>query len=115
VTDSIELSGLPDGIHPGHAQVPFNQVKAGNKVTIENTDTLIGTCIGLDECLRNLMAWADLKVEQAVRCVTENAAEAMGLKDRGKLEAGRRGDFVVLGREGNVIETWILGKKVHGI
>lgn len=115
VTDSIELSGLPDGIHPGHAQVPFNQLKEGNKVTIEGTDTLIGTCIGLDECVRNMMVWADLKVEQAVRCVTENVADAMGLTDRGKLEAGRRGDFVVLDGSGSIKETWILGNRVYSI
>lgn len=114
ITDSIELSGLPDGIHPGHAQIPFNQLKSGNKVTIENTDILIGTCIGLDECVRNLMTWADLNIAEAVRCVTENVAEAMGLQDRGKLEVGRRGDFVVLGDNGSMTETWILGKKVFG-
>ncbi|TAQ89116.1 hypothetical protein B7494_g2508 [Chlorociboria aeruginascens] len=112
ITDSIELSGLPDGVHPGHSQIPFNQVKLGNKVTIENTDTLVGTCIGLDECVRNLVVWADLKLEEAVRCVTENVAEATGLTDRGFLEVGRRGDFVVFDDNGYVKETWILGKKL---
>jgi len=112
ITDSIELSGLPDGIHPGHAQIPFNQLKEGNKVTIEKTNTLIGTCIGLDECVRNLMAWAEIPLEEAVMCVTENVANAMGLEVRGKLEVGRRGDFVVLGSDGVVKETWILGKKI---
>ncbi|EKD17013.1 putative n-acetylglucosamine-6-phosphate deacetylase [Drepanopeziza brunnea f. sp. 'multigermtubi' MB_m1] len=112
ITDGIELSGLPDGIHPGHAQIPFNQLKAGNRVTIEGTDTLIGTCVGLDECVRNLMAGAEIPVEQAVRCVTENVADAMGLKDRGALEVGRRGDFVVLDESGEVEETWIMGKRV---
>jgi N-acetylglucosamine-6-phosphate deacetylase len=114
ITDSIELSGLPDGIHPGHAQIPFNQKKEGNKVTIEGTDTLIGTCIGLDECVRNLMAWVGLRIEEAVRCVSENVVEAMGVRDRGKLEVGRRGDFVLLGEDGGVRETWVLGKKVYG-
>ncbi|CAL3972687.1 unnamed protein product [Diplocarpon coronariae] len=112
ITDSIELSGLPDGIHPGHAQIPFKQRKAGNKVTIDGTDTLIGSCIGLDECLRNLMAYAGVTVAQAVRCVTENVANAMGLKDRGALEVGRRGDFVMLSERGEVKETWISGTKV---
>jgi len=111
ITDSIELSGLPDGIYPGHAQIPFNQLKAGNKVTIENTDTLIGTCVSLDECVVNLMNWADIGIAEAVRCVTENPANAMGLKDRGKLEVGRRGDFVLLNQNGSVMETWILGKQ----
>ncbi|CZT44223.1 related to N-acetylglucosamine-6-phosphate deacetylase [Rhynchosporium secalis] len=112
ITDSIELSGLPDGMHPGHAQIPFHQLKEGNKVTIEGTDTLIGTCIGLDECIRNLMAWAEIPVEKAVRCVTENVANAMDLKDRGTLDLGRRGDIVMLSETGKVRETWILGKRI---
>jgi N-acetylglucosamine-6-phosphate deacetylase len=58
------------------------------------------------------MAWTEIPVEEAVRCVTENVANAMGLKDRGKLETGRRGDFVMLGSDGFVKETWILGKRV---
>jgi len=45
--------------------------------------------------------------------VTENPADAMGLKDRGKLEVGRRGDFVLLGEDGSVMETWILGEQVY--
>ncbi|CZT08799.1 hypothetical protein WAI453_006097 [Rhynchosporium graminicola] len=112
ITDSIELSGLPDGMHPGHAQIPFHQLKEGNKVTIEGTDTLIGTCIGLDECIRNLMAWAEIPVEKAVRCVTENVANAMHLKNRGTLDLGRRGDIVILSEAGKVRETWILGKRI---
>lgn len=58
------------------------------------------------------MAWAEIPLEQAVRCVTENVTNAMGLKDRGILEEGRRGDFVVLSEGGQVKETWILGKRV---
>ncbi|KUJ18251.1 carbohydrate esterase family 9 protein [Mollisia scopiformis] len=112
VTDSIELSGLPDGIYPGHAQIPLQQQKTGNKVTILGTDTLIGTCIGLDECVRNLMAWAGIRVEEAVRCVTENVVKAVGIRDRGMLEAGRRGDFVVLSEEGVVGSTWMAGRKI---
>jgi len=92
----------------------FNQLKEGNKVTIENTNTLIGTCIGLDECVRNLMAWAEIPVQEAVRCVDGELALALGLKDRGKLEVGRRGDFVVLDYEGVVKETWIFGKEDSG-
>ncbi|KAL8940163.1 MAG: hypothetical protein Q9216_002951, partial [Gyalolechia sp. 2 TL-2023] len=48
ITDSIELAGLPDGLHPGNAQIPHRQRKIGNRVTIEGTDTLIGSCCGID-------------------------------------------------------------------
>lgn len=112
ITDSVELAGLPDGIYPGHAQIPHQQRKAGSKVTIEGTDTLVGGAGTLDEGVKNLMRWSGCGIAEAVRCVTENVAECMGLRDRGKLEEGRRADFVVLSDEGDVLQTWIGGMKV---
>lgn len=112
ITDSIELAGLPDGTYPGHAQIPFNQTKAGTRVTIEGTETLIGGCAGLGECVRNLMGWSGCGVAEAVRCATENVAEFMGDGGRGKLEVGRRADLVVLDDDGGVRQTWVAGQRV---
>ncbi|KAI4114993.1 MAG: hypothetical protein LQ345_004317, partial [Seirophora villosa] len=105
ITDSIEVAGLPDGLHPGNAQVAHPQRKVGSRVTIEGTDTLIGSCCGIDECVGNLAAWSGCTVAEAVRCVTENVAAMMGLLgERGVLEVGRKADFVVLGEEGVVVQ-----------
>lgn len=112
ITDSIELAGLDDGIHPGHSQIPHDQQKSGSRVTIAGTDTLVGGCASLQECIQNLMKWSGCGVAEAVRCVTENVADMMGDKTRGKLEAGRRADFVVLNDEGEVLQTWVAGEKV---
>lgn len=111
ITDSIEMAGLPDGTYLGHAQIPHNQTKVGTKVVIEGTDTLIGGCAGLDECVRNVIKWSGCSVAEAVRCVTENVADLMGLQDRGRLVAGARADFVVLGLDGQLRQTWVAGKK----
>lgn len=112
ITDSIELAGLDDGVYPGHSQIPFKQRKTGSKVTIDGTDTLVGGCASLQECIQNIMKWSGCNVAEAVRCVTENVAEFMGDKTRGKLEEGRRADFVVLNDEGEVLQTWVAGLKV---
>lgn len=112
ITDSIELAGLPDGVYPGHAQVAQNQVKVGNRVVMEGTDTLIGSCCGLDECVRNLVEASGCSLAESIRCVTENVADMMGLDDRGRLEEGRRADFVVLNDEGEILETWVAGLKI---
>jgi N-acetylglucosamine-6-phosphate deacetylase len=58
------------------------------------------------------MKWSGCNVAEAVRCVTENVADMMGDKSRGKLEAGRKADFVVLNDEGEVLQTWVAGLKV---
>ncbi|KAK3650911.1 hypothetical protein LTR56_005962 [Elasticomyces elasticus] len=111
-TDSIELAGLPDGTYPGHSQIPFNQTKIGSKVVIEGTETLIGGCAGLDECVRNLVGWSGCSVAEAVSCVTENVAGLMGEEGRRKLVVGGRADLVVLGDGGEVRGTWVGGRKV---
>lgn len=72
----------------------------------------MGGCASLAECVRNLMRWSGCDVAQAVRCVTENVAEMMGERTRGRLEAGRRADFVVMDDEGYVLQTWVAGKMV---
>ncbi|KAL1305091.1 hypothetical protein AAFC00_002024 [Neodothiora populina] len=112
ITDSVELAGLEDGVYPGHAQILHQQRKTGTKVTIDGTETLIGGCASLQECVRNVMQWSGCNVAEAVRCVTENIADFMGDKSRGKLEAGRRADFVVMNDEGEVLQTWMAGKMV---
>ncbi|KAL8803175.1 MAG: hypothetical protein Q9182_003347 [Xanthomendoza sp. 2 TL-2023] len=113
ITDSVEMAGCPDGLYPGHAQIPHQQRKEGNKVTIEGADTLIGSCSSIDECVRNLKEWSGCSLAEAVQCATENIANMMGLRDRGIIEVGRRADFVVLDDAGFVLETWIGGKLVY--
>ena len=112
ITDAVEMADLPDGVYSGHAQVPHPQRKEGNKVTIEGTDTLIGSCCSLDECVRNLCQWSGCRLAEGVRCVTENIAALMDLQDRGIIEQGRRADFVILDDDGTVLQTWIKGIKV---
>lgn len=112
ISDSIELAGLPDGTYPGNAQIQGNQVKNGALATIEGTETLIGAVSTVDEGVKNLIKWSGCNVAEAVRCVTENVADMMGIMDRGVLVEGRRGDFVVLDDEGTVLETWVAGKQV---
>ena len=114
ITDSIELASLPDGVHEGHGQIGGRQRKEGNKVTLEGTDTLVGSCIRLDECVRNMVEYTGCSLAEAVRCVTENVADMIGEGKRGTLEPGRRADFVVLNGKGFVEETWMEGKKIRG-
>lgn len=115
VTDSIELASLPDGTYPGHAQIPHPQTKAGTRATIAGTDTLIGGCVPLQQGVRNLMEWSGCGIAEAVASVTENVAGLMGIDGpggRGVLKEGRRADLCVLSEEGEVLQTWVEGRKV---
>ncbi|OCL12137.1 carbohydrate esterase family 9 protein [Glonium stellatum] len=100
ISDSIELSGLPDGLYPGHAQIRSQQRKLGARATVEGTETLVGGGCG---------------VAEAVMSVTENVAALMGVDGvggRGVLREGRRADLCVLSEEGEVLQTWVAGRKV---
>lgn len=115
VTDSIELASLPDGTYSGHSQIPFQQTKSGTRATIAGTDTLIGGCIPLQHCMRNLMEWSGCDLAQAVGTVTQNVAAFMGIDGvggRGILREGRRADLCVLNESGEVLQTWVAGRKV---
>jgi len=112
ISDAIELAGLPDGVYPGHAQIPCAQRKEGPVATIEGTDTLIGACGTVADAVRNLVAWSGCGVAAAARTVTENVAALMCTAERGGLAEGQRADFVVLEEDGSVRETWVSGRKV---
>jgi N-acetylglucosamine-6-phosphate deacetylase len=68
--------------------------------------------VGLEKCVRNIYYSSNCDIAQAVKAVTENVADFMGLDNRGRLAEGFRADFVVLDDGGNVRETWIAGKRV---
>ncbi|CAD6574215.1 MAG: hypothetical protein ASARMPRED_006603 [Alectoria sarmentosa] len=112
VSDAIEMAGLPDGLYAGHAQIPHGQRKVGNKVTIEGTDTLVGSCSTVAECVRNLRAWSGCSLAEAVRCASQNVTSLMKDQERGLIEEGRKADFVVLSERGYVQETWMMGMKL---
>lgn len=113
ISDSIELAGLPDGVYPGHAQIPHPQVKQGPVAKIEGTDTLIGACCTAADAVQNLIRWSECSVAEAARTVSSNIAEMMGIEGQmGALNEGRRADFVVLEEDGRVRETWVGGRRV---
>lgn len=113
ISDAIEMAGLPDGVYPGHAQIPHTQRKVGNRVTIEGTDTLIGSCSSVAECVRNLKAWSGCSLAEAVCCASQNISSLMKDEERGLIEEGRKADFVVLSDRGDVQETWMMGTKLY--
>ena len=80
--------------------------------SMESSGALSETKRTMDQAIRDFMKHTECSPAQAVRCATENVVDWMGLEDRGKIEAGRRADFVVLNDDGELLQTWISGTKV---
>ncbi|KII95644.1 carbohydrate esterase family 9 protein [Plicaturopsis crispa FD-325 SS-3] len=112
ITDAMKILDphLKDGVHEWRDGKRF--VKEGDKLYLEGTDTLAGSVVTLDKCVRNFSRFTGCSLGEAIKCATYNPAKCLGLEDRkGTLRAGADADLVVLSREGKVLSTWVRGRE----
>lgn len=92
VTDSTSAAGMPDGEYRlGRHRV----LKCLGGVRLPD-GTLAGSALTMDQALRNLVDGLGLSFVEASRCLSTNAADYLGLADRGRLVPGAVADAVVL-------------------
>jgi N-acetylglucosamine-6-phosphate deacetylase len=96
VTDAMAAMGLEDGAHAlGDVEV----VVGGRpkRARIAGTETLAGSVVSIDECVRNLRRSTGCSAAQALEAATLHPARVMGLAPGlGTLETGARADIVLL-------------------
>ncbi|KAM9913416.1 hypothetical protein OXX69_001620 [Metschnikowia pulcherrima] len=109
VTDAMHLIGLPDGVYQWDKQ---RIVKKGPSLYLEGTDTLAGAATNLADCVKNLAKWAGISLAQAVKTVTNNAADSLGISHKGYLNEGCDADLLVLNDAGDVLQVYKLGVPV---
>lgn len=74
--------------------------------------TLAGSCLTMDEAIRNsIAAGADLR--SAVLAASTRPAQLLSLHDRGTIAPGLRADLVGLDNELRVMATWSAGEMIH--
>ncbi|SPO21911.1 related to N-acetylglucosamine-6-phosphate deacetylase (NagA), putative [Ustilago trichophora] len=102
----------PDGIYPWRENQ--NVVKHGNKVTLQNTDTLAGSVVPISDCVTNLARYANIPIHTAAYCASSNPAKMLGLQNvKGFLNPGCDADLVRLDKStGQVKQTWVSGRLV---
>ncbi|KAI0667066.1 Metallo-dependent hydrolase [Trametes maxima] len=113
ITDAMKIldPSLKDGVHEWRDGKRF--VKAGDKLYLEGTDTLAGSVVTLDKCVRNFSRFTGCSLGEAIRCATFNPARCLCLESRkGTLRPGADADLVVLDRRGKVLSTWVAGREV---
>lgn len=108
VTDSTAAAGMPDGEYKlGRHTV----TKCMGGVRLPD-GTLAGSTLTMDQALRNLVFQLGLEIEDASRRVSANAAEYMGLSDRGQLAVGAWADLVVMDRELQLQRVVVEGEEI---
>jgi N-acetylglucosamine-6-phosphate deacetylase len=95
VTDSTAASGMPDGEYRlGRHTV----TKCMGGVRLAD-GTLAGSTLTMDQAFRNLVNTLGLDLIDASRRVSTNAADYLGITDRGRLQVGGWADVVILNRD----------------
>lgn len=102
---------LPDGPHDWRDG--RRVFKKGDKLVIDQTDTLAGSVVTLDTCIRNFSLFTSTPLGKSLLCATLNPARCLGIEERkGTLRAGADADLVVLDWEGRPLQTWVAGRRV---
>jgi len=111
VSDAFPFIGCDNGMYEWRDGMRVT--KKGARLVLEGTNTIAGSAISLDSCVRNLVQWTAATLPEAVACVTEHPAKLLGIEaSKGFLTPGCDADFVILDDYGNVTQTWKTGKLV---
>ena len=107
VTDAMAALGMPPGQHIlGDFDVIVDDVSARLA-----DGTLAGSILSLDTALRNLMAFTECSLDEALSTITAVPAQMLRLGDsRGSIAAGYVADFVLLTPDLQVDSTIIAGQ-----
>eukprot|EP00794_Sanderia_malayensis_P007315 gene7312-8133_t len=111
VTDAISAMGLPPGRHMlGTMSVNIEK----NRVTLDGTNTLAGSIVTMDRCLRHFRKAAACSTVEALEAATLHPAQLLGITDKkGTLEYNTDADLVVLDDEFNIHATLIAGQPAY--
>jgi len=119
VTDAMKALGLPVGRHTlGELDVDiFHGTEDGHyeglHAVLAGTATLAGAVVPLDVCVRNLRAFTQCSVPQALAAVTTHPAALLRLDGTlGCLAVGAWADMVLLDDELRVLHTFLAGQLV---
>ena len=109
ITDGISATGMPDGTY--HLGLYKVTVSDGH---CESHGKLAGSVLTMDRAVRNVMNFAGISFQDAIRLATLNPARVLGIEKRkGCLQVGADADIAVFSPAGEVRQT-IVGGAVAG-
>jgi N-acetylglucosamine-6-phosphate deacetylase len=107
VSDSSKYVGMPEGTYTEGGRTVI--VKDG--AVRDPNGKLVTGAHSYDDNMRT-MKRLGYSMEDIGTMFSENAARCFNLKDRGKIEAGRRADLVIMDAELRVIQTFVKGQSL---
>ena len=106
ITDAISATGMGDG---RYRLGTFEVEVRGDKCLLNGK--LAGSVLTMDRAIRNVMQFAEWRLQEIVRLATINPARVLRVDERkGSLAVGKDADMVVLTPEGGVVRTIVGGR-----
>jgi len=110
ITDATQGAGLDAGRY----YLGDDEIIVANGACRRVSDgRLAGSCLTSDHAFRNLLRFTSMSPSDALACFTINAAQSIGLTDRGLIQPGKRGDVVVVDENWEVQLTVVQGRIVY--
>jgi N-acetylglucosamine-6-phosphate deacetylase len=110
ITDGIQAMGLPDGRYVYNG-IPYESKEGAARY---HDGTLIGTALGLSDILKRFMAFTDTSLSEAIKTVTSNPANVLGIADhKGYLKEGYDADIALMRPDGSIAATIVGGQVVY--
>jgi N-acetylglucosamine-6-phosphate deacetylase len=110
VTDAMSAAGMPDGEY----QLGGFAVQVANGRAMAR-GVLAGSVLTLDRALRNLVAFAGARVDEALRALTANPAAMIGAEvEAGRVRVGGPANLVAVDAEGKLLGAVVGGQLVAG-
>ncbi|KAI9485470.1 MAG: hypothetical protein EXX96DRAFT_9598 [Benjaminiella poitrasii] len=112
VTDALSAAGLPRGIYQlGGRDV---EVRGVSGAYVKGTNTLAGSTVTIDHCVRNFKQFTRCTVIEALEAATLHPAQALGIqKTKGTLDPGADADLVFLDDDLHIQRVFVRGVEVE--
>jgi N-acetylglucosamine-6-phosphate deacetylase len=101
------------GASPGRYRLAGIDIVWNGRSCTTTGGALAGAGLGLDACVRNVVAITECAPTDAVRAATMTPADLLGRSDLGRLDVGALGDVVVLDADLDVVMTIVGGVVVY--
>jgi N-acetylglucosamine-6-phosphate deacetylase len=108
VTDAISATDMPDGAY----RLGGSPVNVLNGVCRDGEGRLAGSTLTQEVALQNFVNWTGWTLQDALRGLTLNPAQALKLHGKGTLEPGADADVVIADQQFRVMKTLVGGRIV---
>lgn len=112
ITDALQAKGVGEGRYIFGGQAI--DIRSNGGAYLADTDRLAGSTLGYNQSLKNVIELASVNEVSAINAGTINPARVLKLDyKKGRIRANYDADLVILDRDYEVVETYVLGQSVY--